>query len=65
MKRELQGRYVTRSTVGVKAQTFVPAPLPPGPPGYWTTELRSKFDQALLSPGRLGSVSSEAKPCPS
>ncbi|TVM14501.1 Fic family protein [Oceanidesulfovibrio indonesiensis] len=57
MKRELQGRYVTISTVGEKAQAFVPAPLPPHPPIDWTPELRSKFDQALLALGRLDSVS--------
>ena len=57
MKRELQGRYVIISTVGEKAQAFVPAPLPPRPPIDWTPELRSKFDQALLALGRLDSVS--------
>ena len=57
MKRELQGRYVTISTAGEKAQAFVPAPLPPRPPIDWTPELRSKFDQAWLSLGRLDSVS--------
>ena len=57
MKRELQGRYVTISTVGENAQAFVPAPLPPHPPIDWTPELRSKFDQALLVLGRLDSVS--------
>jgi Fic family protein len=57
MKRELQGHYVTVSTVGEKVQAFVPAPLPPHPPIDWTPELRSKFDQALLSLGRLDSVS--------
>ncbi len=57
MKRELQGRYVTISTVGEKAQAFVPAPLPPRPPIDWTPELRGKFDQALLALGRLDSVS--------
>jgi len=57
MKRELQGRYVTISTVGEKAKAFVPAPLPPHPPIDWTPELRSKFDQALLAIGRLDSVS--------
>ena len=57
MKRELQGRYVTISTVGEKAQAFVPAPLPPRPPIDWTPELRSKFDQALLALGGLDSVS--------
>ena len=57
MKRKLQGRYVTLSTAGEKAQAFVPAPLPPRPPIDWTPELRSKFDQAWLSLGRLDSVS--------
>jgi len=57
MKRELQGRYVTISTVGENARAFVPAPLPPRPPIDWTPELRSKFDQALLALGRLDSVS--------
>lgn len=57
MKRKLQGHYVTISTVGEKAQAFVPAPLPPDPPVEWTPELRSKFDQALLALGRLDSVS--------
>jgi hypothetical protein len=41
MKREIQGRYVTISTVGEKAQAFVPAPLPPRPPVDWTPGLRS------------------------
>ena len=57
MKRELQGHYVTVSTVSEKAQAFVPALLPPLPPIDWTPELRSKFDQALLALGRLDSVS--------
>ncbi len=57
MKRELQGRYVTISTVGEKAQAFVPSSLPPRPPIDWMPELRSKFDQALLALGRLDSVS--------
>ncbi len=57
MKRELQGKYVTISTVGEKAEAFVPAPLPPLPPIDWTPELRVKFDQALLALGRLDSVS--------
>jgi len=57
MKRELQGRYITISTVGEKVQAFVPAPLPPRPSIDWTPELRSNFDQALLALGRLDSVS--------
>lgn len=58
MIRKLQGRYVAISTVGEKAQAFIPAPLPPHPVIDWTPELRSKFDQALLALGRLDSVSS-------
>jgi Fic family protein len=48
---------VTISTVGETAKAFVPAPLPPHPPIAWTTELRRKFDQALVALGRLDSVS--------
>ena len=57
MQRELQGVYVTISTVGETARAFVPTPLPPHPPIDWTSELRNKFDQALLALGRLDSVS--------
>jgi Fic family protein len=57
MKRETQGEYMVISTVGEKAQAFVPAPLPPHPPIDWTPELRSKFDQAMLALGRLDGVS--------
>ena len=57
MKRELQGHYVSISTVGEEARAFVPAPLPPEPPIEWTPELHSKFDQALLALGRLDSIS--------
>lgn len=57
MNRDLQGQYINISTVGEKAQAFVPAPLPPAPPIEWSSELREKFDQALLALGRLDSVS--------
>lgn len=57
MKRGLQGRYVTLSTVGEEVRAFVPAPLPPRPPIDWTPSLRRNFDQALLALGRLDSVS--------
>jgi Fic family protein len=57
MKRKLQGRFITISTVDEKAQAFIPAPLPPAPPIEWSPELRSKFDEALLALGRLDSVS--------
>lgn len=57
MKRDLQGHYVTVSTVGEKVEAFVPSPLPPSPPIEWTPELQNKFDQALLTLGRLDGVS--------
>lgn len=57
MKRTLQGRYVTISTTGERAQAFVPAALPPAPPIHWTPLLRRRFDDALLALGRLDSVS--------
>ncbi len=57
MNRDLQGRYITISTVGEKTQAFIPAALPPTPPIEWSSELREKFDQALLALGRLDSVS--------
>lgn len=57
MKRKLQGKYITISTVGEIVQAFVPAPLPPFPPINWTPDLHCKFDQALLALGRLDSVS--------
>lgn len=57
MKRKFQGHYVTISTIKEKAQAFVPDPLPPTPPIEWTSELRNKFDQALLALGRLDSIS--------
>ena len=47
---------MTISTVGEKAQAFIPSPLPPRPPIDWSPRLRNKFDQALLALGRLDSV---------
>jgi len=57
MKRNLQGQYVTVSTVGEKVQAFVPSNLPPVPPVEWSPALRERFDRALLALGRLDSVS--------
>lgn len=57
MKRNLQGHYVTISTVGEKVRALVPSPLPPKPPIDWTPRLRNRFDEALLALGRLDSVS--------
>ena len=56
MRRELQGHYITISTVGEEARAFVPAPLPPHPPIEWKPELHDAFDKALLALGRLDSV---------
>ncbi|GMR18724.1 MAG: Fic family protein [Gammaproteobacteria bacterium] len=58
MKRALQGKYVTISTVGESAKAFVPAPLPPEPDIVWTPELRQQFENAHLALGRLDSISS-------
>lgn len=58
MKRTLQGKYVTISTVGETVQAFVPAPLPPAPSIDWTPELRQQFEKAHLALGRLDSISS-------
>ena len=57
MKRKLQGRYVTTSTLGEKVKAFVPSPLPPDPPIKWTPELSEKFDLAHMALGRLDNVS--------
>ena len=57
MKRDLQGHYVTISTVGETAQAFIPNALPPKPSLDWMPELHNKFDQALLALGRLDSIS--------
>ncbi|MYJ87407.1 MAG: Fic family protein, partial [Rhodobacteraceae bacterium] len=57
MYRGLQGHYITISTVGENVRAYVPAPLPPAQPIEWTSELRDKFDQALLALGRLDSIS--------
>lgn len=58
MKRALQGKYLTISTVGETAKAFVPAPLPPKPDIDWTEELRQQFEKAHLALGRLDSISS-------
>jgi cell filamentation protein, protein adenylyltransferase len=57
MKRGLQGHYISISTVGEKAEAFVPNPQPPLPAIEWSVDLREKYDQALLALGRLDSVS--------
>jgi Fic family protein len=58
MRRGSTGRYVSSSTVGQRAvKAFIPEPLPPNPPLSVDAELRDRLDGALLSLGRLDSVS--------
>jgi Fic family protein len=58
MKRSIQGKYISISTVGEPAKAFLPAPLPPVPDIDWTAPLRKKFEQAHLALGRLDSIAS-------
>ena len=58
MERALQGKYVTISTIGEKARTFVPDALPPMPDINWDTRLRGQFERAYLALGRLDSIAS-------
>ncbi len=57
MKRELQGRYVTVSTVGEEVKAYLPNPLPPSPPLAVDGVLQAKLDQAMLELGCLGGMS--------
>lgn len=57
MKRRIQGRYENISAAGEKVKAFVPSPLPPSPPIDWHPGLRDRFDEALISIGRLDSIS--------
>ena len=69
MKRELQGKYVVTSTVGEKAEAFVPSPLPPCPPVEWTNELRHQFDKTSPNSKVITRITAELaavtliKPC--
>ena len=56
MKREAQGRCVRIATGDESFEAFVPAPLPPHPPIAWSAALRSRYDAALLSLGRLDTI---------
>jgi Fic family protein len=58
MKREIQGKYVTISTVGEVAQAFIPRSLPPEPDIEWSAALRLQFEKAYLALGRLDGISS-------
>lgn len=57
MKRGPSGQYLTVSSVGGEAvRAFVPAPLPPIPGLDIGPDLRNRLDDALLTLGRLDSV---------
>jgi Fic family protein len=57
MKRNLTGRYETTSVGGETVQAFIPNPLPPDPPLVLQGPIQLLLEQALLSLGRLDSVS--------
>ncbi|MCI0416436.1 Fic family protein [bacterium] len=57
MKRGLTGKYITHKMYGETYRSFIPFALPPKPQLEIDTDLREKMDQALLSLGRLDSVS--------
>lgn len=56
MRRTPPGRYVDVGTAGARVAAFVPAPLPPEPPVVWSPALRRRFDDALVSLGRLDAL---------
>jgi len=56
MKRGETGRYEVTSTGSEQVRAFVPAPLPPDPPIIFEGRLQQILEQALLSLGRLDSL---------
>jgi Fic family protein len=57
MKRGLTGRYEVATFGGERVEAFVPAPLPPVPPLETGGKLPQALERALLSVGRLDSLS--------
>lgn len=53
MKRGIQGRYETVSTVGETVRAFVPNPLPPTPQLELSGSLQRKLDEASYALGKL------------
>ena len=53
MKRGIQGRYETVSTVGETVRAFVPNPLPPAPQLELSGSLQRKLDEASYALGKL------------
>lgn len=56
MKRGLQGRYKTVSTVGEIVRAFIPDPLPPFPALEISGDLQQKLDRAAYRLGQLDSA---------
>ncbi len=56
MKRGLTGHHVPISTVGERAQAFVPHPLPPQPPVDVDGEMGVLLDEASTALGRLDGI---------
>ena len=56
MRRGVTGRYRRTSTAGETVRAFIPDPLPPKPPLALDGALQNTLEQALLSVGRLDSV---------
>lgn len=56
MERGLTGEFIIRKTGDETVKAFLPFPLPPDPPLEITADLRNSLDQALLSLGRLDSI---------
>jgi Fic family protein len=50
------GKYIEVGIAAERFKAFVPAPLPPEPPIVWSPALRRRFDEALLSLGRLDAL---------
>ena len=53
MRRRMTGQYLTSTAAGERVPAFVPKPLPPRPPVRLESELRDRFDAALVALGRL------------
>lgn len=56
MRRPVPGKYIEVGIAAERFKAFVSAPLPPEPPIVWSPALRRRFDEALLSLGRLDAL---------
>ncbi len=56
MAQRKTGEYIISSTGGERVRTYVPYSLPPHPPLEITPDRQNLLDRALLSLGRLDSI---------